>query len=217
MVFKRRNPRTWTQVIREFFYPNGGWMRAMTYVKHRLTRLPDPPHRIARGIFAGCLVSFPPLIGLQLLSAAALAFVIRGNILAALLATFLSNPVTTPFIAVVSMETGYRLLGIDATLTPKMIGLAFADAGSEIWRNFLAIFTDAPTHWDRLGNFFSTVYWPYFIGSLLPGLVVSAICYYLSLPVIHAYQKRREKKRRDRAAKRRIRHHSQADATPPNG
>ena len=58
MVFKRRDKRTWWQAISDFVWPKGGWARAFHYVKHRLRRLPDPPHRIARGIFAGIFVTF---------------------------------------------------------------------------------------------------------------------------------------------------------------
>ena len=84
MVFKRRDPRGWWQAAREYVYPRGGFRRAIKYVLHRMRRLPDPPHRIARGVFIGTFVNFPPLYGLQLLTAAALSWLTRGNILAAM-------------------------------------------------------------------------------------------------------------------------------------
>mgnify|MGYP003905738571 FL=1 len=63
MVFKRREPLGWLAWMREMVYPSGGFRRATRYVIHRMSRLPDEPHRIARGVFAGVFVSFTPLFG----------------------------------------------------------------------------------------------------------------------------------------------------------
>ncbi|MCX8509052.1 MAG: DUF2062 domain-containing protein, partial [Rhodobacteraceae bacterium] len=99
MVFRRRDRRPVLRALTELIFPRGGWKRATQYVIHRLRRLPDPPHRIARGIFAGVFISFTPFFGFHFFGAIAIAMVLRGNVLAALLATFFGNPVTTPLIA----------------------------------------------------------------------------------------------------------------------
>lgn len=203
MVFKRRTPRSTLAWARQLVYPNGGFARAIRYMVHRMRRLPDEPHRIARGVFAGTFVNFPPIFGIQFVSAAALAWVMRGNILAALLCTFLSNPITTPIIAVTSMELGYWMLGIDAPLQVMSIVEAFGNAGIEIWRNIKAMFTDERTHWASLIIFFKTIYLPYLVGSIVPGLIVSTVLYYLTTPIVHAYQKVRSKRTQDRIEKRR--------------
>ncbi len=184
-------------------YPDGGFRRATQYFIHRMRRLPDAPHRVARGVFAGTFINFPPLFGVQMIAAAMLAWVMRGNILAAVLCTFGSNPITTPFIAVACLELGHWMLGIQVPLTPRMIGQAFADAGYELWRNFLAIFSDAPTHWEGLANFWHTIYFPYLVGSIIPGLIFATAAYYLTTPLVHAYQKLRANKLRDAVEKRR--------------
>lgn len=203
MVFKRRDKRSYWQMTRDFVYPKGGFWRAILYVAHRMRRLPDQPHRIARGVFAGTFVNFPPLFGVQMLSAAGLAWALRGNILAALLATFLSNPLTTPFIAMGSLKLGHWMLGIRAPLDLAYVTAAFTDAGWQLWKNLVAIFTSDPTHWDKLGDFFTYLYWPYFVGSIIPGILFSFVTYYLTLPLVHAYQKLRAIKLRERAEKRR--------------
>lgn len=113
MVFKRRDRRPILDVLLRFFWPKGGWGRAFYYVKHRLHRLPDTPQRIARGIFAGVYTTFTPFYGLHFIHAAALARVMNGNILAALLATFFGNPLTYLPIGIVSLKTGHFLLGND--------------------------------------------------------------------------------------------------------
>ena len=98
--------------MREFLYPSGGWLRASSYVWHRLRRLPDDPARVARGIVAGVFISFTPFFGLHFLGAALIAWAIRGNIPAALIATFVGNPLTFPFIATASLEVGYLFLSL---------------------------------------------------------------------------------------------------------
>jgi uncharacterized protein len=203
VVFKRRDPRGWWQTAREYVYPRGGFRRAIKYVLHRMRRLPDPPHRIARGVFIGTFVNFPPLYGLQLLTAAALSWLTRGNILAAMLFTFLSNPITTPFIAVGSIELGHWILGIEQPLDFATVYAAFADAGHQLWLNISAIWGDHRAEWDKLEGFFDYIFWPYTVGSIIPGLIASTIAYYITLPAVHAYQRLRAKKAAERGEKRR--------------
>lgn len=197
-MFKRRQPRSYLMQAREMVYPTGGFKRAIQYMLHRMRRLPDEPHRIARGVFAGTFVNFPPIFGFQFLSAALFAWVLRGNILAALLATFLSNPITTPLIAVGSLELGHWMLGIREPMDFLDIVRHFSDAGGEIWHNIRAIFTHDVARWEHLRDFFRLIYWPYFIGSLIPGLIVSVAAYYLTLPLVQAYQKLRARKTKER-------------------
>ena len=203
MVFKRRTPRTWARTAREFVYPPGGFVRATQYLWYRMRRLPDEPHRIARGVFAGTFVNFPPILGIQFVSAGVLAWAMRGNILAALLCTFLSNPITTPFIAVGSLELGHWMLGIDQPMTFLSVVAAFSNAATELWQNFKAIFTDAPTEWQSLAVFWHNVYFPYFVGSIIPGLIAGLIGYYITIPLLNAYQKLRKVRLKDKLEKRR--------------
>lgn len=166
----------------------------MTYVAHRLRRLPDPPHRIARGIFAGIFVSFTPLFGLHFLAAAGLAWVLRGNILASILATFAGNPLTFVPIATSSLQTGYFLLGrrhADGAELHRSLGGKFIDAGEDLRHNLLAIFSDARADWSHLIVFYDQVFLPYLVGAIIPGTVAGLLGYYFSLPIIRAYQNRR--------------------------
>jgi hypothetical protein len=104
--------------------------------------------------------------------------------LAALLATFNTNPVTTPFFAVLAMTLGHWIMGIEAPLTAEYIGSAFASAGEDLWFNFLAMFGPREAHWDGLIQFWHEIYVPYFIGALAPGFVLSAIAYYVTIPLV---------------------------------
>jgi uncharacterized protein (DUF2062 family) len=215
LVFRRRNRRTLLEWLREFVYPKGGFRRAAYYVSHRLRRLPDEPHRIARGVFAGVFVSFTPLFGFHFLSAAGLAWLMRGNILAALLATFVGNPITTPFIAVSAVETGHWLLGSSVDMSFLSIVTAFSNAGTELWENVRAIFTEEPTQWSSLSAFFHTYYWPYLIGGILPGLAVSLVFYWATIPLVRTYQKLRASKLRERSETRRQTRASPGDDGDP--
>lgn len=189
-MFKRRRPRSFPESVAGIIYPPGGWARASRYIAHRLRRLPDPAHKIARGIACGVFVCFTPLYGLHFLLSAGLAWMIRGNVLAALLATFFGNPLTFPIIATISVELGAWMLGRDPVPLPQIVS-AFSYASVELWSNLAAIFTSEPVRWQRLAVFLDSVFWPYLVGGLLPGLVAAIVTYYVSYPFIHAYQRAR--------------------------
>jgi len=191
-VFRRRDKRSLWQVTRDLVYPRGGWTRAFEYIKHRVRRLPDPPERIARGIFAGVFVTFTPFFGLHFFLAAFLAFLMRGNIVASLLATFFGNPITFLFIVPISYNTGHFLLGTRPQAGAHRIGDKFAEAGWDLWYNFKAIFTPSVADWSHWSVFFYEVFYPYLIGGIFPGVLIGWAAYYTSVPLIRAYQNRRK-------------------------
>ncbi len=198
MIFKRRNPRTTLRTVAEFFWPRGGWRRAATYVLHRMRRLPDSPERICIGIAAGVYVSFLPIWGLHFLSAAAVAWIFRGNILAALLGTFYGNPITFPLMAVSALETGHWLVGGEVRLTVGATLHAIGEAGGEFSHNVMTTITGEPAHWSRIVEVFHEVYLPYFLGGVVAGIPFALATYYIHLPLIRAYQKMRQKRLKHR-------------------
>ncbi len=210
MVFKRRDRRPLWRIVVEALWPRGGWGRAATYVKHRLRRLPDTPEKISRGIAAGVFVTFSPFYGLHFLISAALAWIMRGNILAALLATFFGNPLTYLPIIATSMFTGYWLLGLDPRKlrfrdhesgdAPTILE-RFVEASESLWANFKAMFTPDQADWHSLRLFYDEVFFPFVVGGLIPGVIAGLIAYYTCLPLIAAYQKRRKKELRAKLAK----------------
>lgn len=200
MVFRRREKLTLWQRIAEGFWPRSGWSRVIRYFIHRIRRLPDTPQKVARGMFAGTLVSMLPLPAMQIVTGALLAWAIRGNILAAVLCAFISNPLTTPFIAVTSITIGQFLIGGQASLTPRMVANAFAEAGRDLWHNAQAMFDPELTaSWVGLAKFWDTVYLPYFTGALVLGVIGGIVAYALSLPLVGAYQRGRKRRLEDRA------------------
>lgn len=215
MVFKRRNKLSWGRWIAEAIYPRSGWKRAVSYVAHRLRRLPDTPVKIARGVGIGIYVSFTPFFGFHFFVAVFLAVVLRGNALAALLATFFGNPLTFPLIAGTSLTLGSWIIGaeIDPEQHRSLFQL-FTSAAGDFWFNFKALFSDHTADWSNLKDFFAGVFLPYLVGGTVPGVILGLAGYFLSRPLISAYQKRRKGRLMARWKERRKKPSKKADGTP---
>jgi|TARA_B110000908_G_scaffold119822_1_gene140448 uncharacterized protein (DUF2062 family) len=193
VIFKRRDPKTYLRAVVEFLWPRGGWTRAFHYVRHRLRRLPDSPERIARGIWAGVFAAFTPFYTLHFFIAIFTAKVMRGNMLASLMGTFFGNPLTYVPIAVASLQTGHWLLGTEMEANAhRSFGGKFADAAWDLGHNLKAVWMGQETDWRGISVFYFEIFFPYMIGGIIPGIVVGTICYYISVPLIRAYQHRRK-------------------------
>ncbi|WP_371039055.1 DUF2062 domain-containing protein [Rhodosalinus sp. FB01] len=202
MVFKRRDRRNWWTVMATALWPKGGWGRAFRYVKYRMRRLPGTPESIGRGIWAGVFVTFTPFYGLHFFIAMAMAWMMRGNVIASLFGTFFGNPLTYVPIGVISLKTGHLIMGTTfdekdgRSLLDKFMG-----AGGDLRDNLWAWLTGAPQDWRGLAVFYDDVFLPYTIGGIIPGIIAATAMYFLSVPVIRAYQKRRAAKVMERLEK----------------
>ena len=96
----------------EFFWPSQGYHRSIRYLGYRVKRLPATPHAIAAGFASGAAMSFLPLIGLHFLLSFALAWMVRGNMIAAALGTAVGNPLTFPIIYSTAYRLGYQMLSV---------------------------------------------------------------------------------------------------------
>ena len=68
--------------------------RVIRYCYCRLVRLKGHPHQVARGLSVGVFAGFFPWFGFQIIVAVLLAFLVRGNKIAAAMSTWVSNPLT---------------------------------------------------------------------------------------------------------------------------
>ncbi|MBD3626000.1 MAG: DUF2062 domain-containing protein [Rhodobacteraceae bacterium] len=203
MVFKRRKQLSTARQVREFIYPSSGWRRAIEYFGHRLKRLPDTPHKIALGFSCGVFVSFSPLFGLHFIYAGICAMLVRGNLLAAFLGTLFGNPITFPFIAGTALGLGRKMMGAARDgENMHSIKESFAGAFSGLWQSLKAMFGFGQPAWDRLGAFFWDVFVPYFAGGIIPGLIAAVAMYFLTRPLVAAYQAQRRKRLCERAQQR---------------
>jgi uncharacterized protein (DUF2062 family) len=179
--------------MRAFVAPRSGWRRALEYMGHRIKRLPDSPHRIALGLAAGAFVTFSPYFGFHFFLAAFVAFLIRGNILASLIGTFVGNPITFPFIAAISYPIGLRIMGAERERgVLRKVQNALTEGVQTIWANTKALFGYKPTPWEGLLDTFYSVLLPYTIGGIIPGLITGIAVYFVSKPLVEAYQNRRK-------------------------
>jgi uncharacterized protein len=94
------------------------------------------PRGVAIGLLVGIFVMIP---GLQIVGSALMCIPFRGNIPVAALMTFLSNPFTTPFILLASLEIGSNL-GFRTDIA-SFYALRDSGAGLGAWAKWL--FSDA--------------------------------------------------------------------------
>lgn len=216
MVFKRRDKLPFPTRLRGFLFPRRGWRRGIEYLAHRMRRLPDTPHRISLGFSCGVFMSFTPFFGLHFILAAAVARLIRGNALAALIGTAAGNPLTFPFIASISLGLGRRILGYGASGRDfRRIAEGFKQFFIGLWESVLNLFGAGHADWHKLTLLLQDVIWPYFVGGLLPGLVAAIASYYLVRPLVAAYQAGRRARLLDKAKARLMRRKPEAGVHAP--
>ena len=194
MIFKRREKRLTLGRLKELFLPKKGWLRAVDYFIYRVKRLPDTPHKIAIGIAIGMFCSFTPFFGLHFFLAAFLAYIFKGNIVAALFGTFFGNPITWPFIASFSVKLGQIILGHPVTNFETFLE-HFVEASDATIQGVKSLFGYGESDWILLYNFFRELFLPYFIGGFVLGLVAALFTYFVFRPIIYAYKVTRKKKR----------------------
>lgn len=202
-MFRRRERKPLLVRIREAFYPSGGWGRAIGYYRHRVSRIPDTPHRIALGFACGVMASFTPFFGLHFFLAAGIAWALRANVIAGLIGTAFGNPITFPIIASVSLNLGRRILGYGVTGRDfGRVSDALSEGASGLWQSLLSLVGIGESHWERLQPLFFELILPWTVGCLLPGLVAAIGSYYILRPIIAAYQGRRRARLLARARER---------------
>ncbi|MCD7058971.1 DUF2062 domain-containing protein [Pelagibacterium xiamenense] len=101
--------------VRDMIWPRMGLRRYLTYLQKKVLRLSASPHAIGAGVASGAAVSVFPLVGLHFFLGFVLAFVTRGNMLAAAIGTAWGNPVTFPLFFSLSYQFGSAILGLFKT------------------------------------------------------------------------------------------------------
>ncbi|WP_293204738.1 DUF2062 domain-containing protein [Parvibaculum sp.] len=177
-MFRRRVDLHPIEKLKEIFWPRSGWKRAFQYGWRRVWRLSGTPHAIALGVAAGAFSSCTPFLGFHILVAMLIAWVIRGNLIASALGTFIGNPITFPVIWLAVFEVGRYIVGAPAGSDPN-IAHAMQQAGA----------------FDRILP--SLV--PLAVGSVPVGIVLGCVFYVLTRSGVEAYQSQRRKLLAERA------------------
>lgn len=184
MLFKRRKSADFWERVRTFVWPRRSFWRSAQYFAKRALRLQATPHAIAAGIAAGVFASFTPFVGFHFIIAAALAWIIRGNLLASAFGTAVGNPITFPFIWGATMEAGKALLHgrQPGQIAPIHIGeMLWHLEFSRLWEPFVK---------------------PMAVGALPIGIPVALIFYLVTRWAAVAFREQRRKLLAERARRR---------------
>lgn len=191
MLFQRRRSLHLMQRLKHFVWPRTGWRRAGEYIWHRLSRLHGSPHSIAIGFAAGVFASFTPFMGFHFMIGFALAYALRGSLIASAFGTFVGNPLTFPFIWVVTYKLGAFLLGIEHPV---------AEVEVELSTNAWWMVVHDPTGlWKVLLKDVWTLIRPMTVGGVPLGSLAGFACYFPVKYIVAAYQHRRRERLGKRA------------------
>ncbi len=170
MLFRRREEEGWIERVRVHLWPRRSWARSTRYIMYRLRRLSASPHAVALGFAVGVFTAITPFLGTHMIMAAFIAWAVGGSIVAALLGTFVGNPLTYPFVWYSTYEVGNLMLR--GHIARRHIDLSDG------------IFQSSIQHlWPILK--------PMTLGSIPIGIAAAALSYVLVKPTVEAYRRRR--------------------------
>lgn len=139
----------------------------------KLLAIRDTPEAIAGGVAIGIFFGFTPLFGLKTISAIFVAWLTRSNILAAVLATTLHDLIL-PFMPVVYIweyKLGYWLMNREWPQRLSRVHLRWSE-----WRNWTT---------------FLTVGKPLLVGSIICGLPIALISFFITRGIVARHQNRK--------------------------
>ena len=181
MIFRSRKKRRLARIVREYVWPTSGWRRAFLYLQYRIARLPGTPYSIAAGLACGAAISFTPFIGLHLVLAVMMAWLLGVNVLASAIGTAAGNPWTFPFIWLWTYRLGARILGWEV--------------GDHVAAGKLTLGKILLHPLDTLGP----VILPMTVGGLLTAIVVWWAVFWISRRLLVSYKLNRRKRLESRA------------------
>ncbi|MBS0233098.1 MAG: DUF2062 domain-containing protein [Proteobacteria bacterium] len=143
------------------------------------------PHEVALGFAIGVFTACTPFLGIQTVLACALAFLLRVSMPAALLGTFVGNPLSWPAIWSASYLGGALLLGQD----PSYAADHFTETANILGATLMAPSQD--TFGMALTNL-SPIVEPMVVGGLLVGLIAAVFSYYPTRRAVRVFQRHRK-------------------------
>lgn len=168
MLFKRKRSRSLFSSIKEAVWPSMGWGRTATYMTLRVNRIDDSARNIALGIALGAAISFSPFVGTHIIQGIILAWVLRANVLGAVLGTVFGNPWTFPFIWLAGISVGSALfsvfgVSVESSLPPEV---------------------NLPILWNLLWNDSMRLLAPWMVGGYVLAAASAPIFYVIILPIV---------------------------------
>jgi len=195
MLFRRRDPDPWYEKLRLSLWPRRSWMRSSQYFTKRILRITATPHAIAAGIAAGVFVSYTPFLGLHFILAGLVAYLLAGNVGAALLGTWFGNPATFPLIWLSAYTLGQWILtgefNVDTSNLHfgQALGHLASSIGSLSWTQFTA----------ALDEIWTPLLKPMVVGGVPLGTMFALIAYFLTRRASVFFRESRRKRLMNKA------------------
>jgi uncharacterized protein (DUF2062 family) len=144
------------------------WMQALLHVH-------DSPQRTAAAFAVGVFFGFSPFLGLHTVLALSVAFIFNLNRVAVLIGVYSNLPWIIAAWYALTTAIGAWLLG---TNLPPGFGQRVAELFT------LSLFHEE--FWRAMVRDMRPLFWPYFVGSLLGAVLVSALSYFLTVGFLEA-------------------------------
>lgn len=163
------------------------WLRQLRHLASRRWRsvlvVQDTPHRVAWGFAIGMFIGWLPIMGIQMVAAGLLAWVLRANVVASLPPVWISNPVTVVPMYYLCNRTGALFAGDPVSFS--MIAAVLRRVHQLEWHQALRF-----VFGELFGAVIATC-----IGGVLLGLVTAIPCYLLVKMTVTTYQRIRMERR----------------------
>lgn len=176
MLFKRRESESMVEWLRVHLWPRRSWSRSTRYIAYRLRRLKASPHAVALGFAIGAFSAVTPFFGAHVALAVAVAWFFGGSLVAAILGTFMGNPLTYPLLWYSTYEMGNLMLGEEGKRHDPSTALSHGTL-EQVW----------------------PIIKPMSLGAIPIGLGLAVLCYFVVKATVEAYQDRRRRERALRA------------------
>lgn len=152
--------------------------RVSRYSYLRVVRIKAPAESIALGLALGVFAGALPLLSLQMAIAVALALIFRGNVIAAALGTWWSNPFNWAIVFPLFYMLGKVLVPVDVAPLHihEFVNLPLLDLLQRSWK-WLLITT---------------------LGGVVAGIPLAVGTYFIALRAVLIYHDRRAKRRLER-------------------
>jgi len=164
---------------------------------HKLMELPDRPHAVAMGVACGVFVGFTPLVGIKTILAFILAIFMRGNRLAAVVVVNLHDVLLplAPFFVYIQYQLGGFLMG-RVHHQSRLTEIVWPP-----WEEWFSVATIKSVCTLYNLKIILNEGMPLLLGSVIVGLAVAPISYYITLRALQKAQARRAERKHEQEAK----------------
>ncbi|MEN6386662.1 MAG: DUF2062 domain-containing protein [Phycisphaerales bacterium] len=162
--------------------------RLFRYFEYKILHIDDSPHKIALGLAIGLFMAWSPLMGLHIILAVALSFLLRANKFSAFVSVWVSNVFTFFIIYYPSYLLGRFILSFFAPagrLSSQEVLSSLRNLFS--FENFIKAFYSAD-YWKEFWLLSKTIGLELWIGCTIIGSIVAVISYFICVKVIKSHR-----------------------------